>query len=317
VARARVLGLARGAAPYVLACAGALPLIALFRLPAQSRSFFATFGGADSGFVHQLVSAGHYLVRFEFLLPVALGALALAAARRQLGPGAGELRPALAACDLALALAAIWTVLIARTPLFFSRYLVALSPLLSAACVLQLGCLAALRRSVAARTATAGLAAVALAWAACAALRTPELRGRVDELREPYRGPLDYVIPYLAEHYPKPADLVIATNYEDFSFMFYLGATTVLGYYAPERGRDLGFVPDVIIPRPWPVNLRALERLANQQTYVRQDFPVANVRANNLPELSTRSRSGLVHRFHSPVPGPDGEALLIGERAPR
>ncbi|MGH7338574.1 MAG: hypothetical protein ACREI7_13415, partial [Myxococcota bacterium] len=173
------------------------------------------------------------------------------------------------------------------------------------------------RRTDAARIATAGLAAVALACAACAIVRAPELRGRIAELREPYRGPLDHVIPYLLERYPNPADLVIATNYEDVAYMFYLRATAVLGYYAPERERDLGFAPDVIIPRPWPVNQRALEHLATRETYVMEAFPVANVRANNLPDLSPRNRSGLVHRFRSPVPGVDGDRLLIGERAPR
>ena len=43
-------------------------------------------------------------------------------------------------------------------------------------------------------------------------------------------------------------------------------------------------------------------------------LPVANVRANNLPELSPLNQSGLVHRFRSPEPGVDGDPLLIGER---
>lgn len=310
--RERAAQLARGAAPYALACAAALPIAAWFRLPAQSQSFFEKFAGAE--FADQLAFAGFYLLRFEFLVPVAFGAVALAFARRGLAPHARDLRTAIAACDLVLVLAVIWVLLIARTPLFFSRYVVALSPLLCAACVLQVGCLAALRRTGAARTATAGLAAVALAWAACAAVRVPELRGRLDELREPYRGPLDHVIPYLAERHPNPAELVIATNYEDFAYMFYLRATTVLGFYAPERARDLSFVPDVIIPRPWPVNLRALEHLSNQHSYATREFPVANTRVNNLPELSPRNQAALIHRFRSPVPGRDGAALLIGER---
>jgi hypothetical protein len=231
--RARSLEPARGVAPYALAVAAALPIAALFGLPAQGRAFFERFG-AHGEFIHQLGFAGFYLFRFEFFAPVALGAVALAFARRGLAsPDAGRLRAAIAACDLVLALAVIWTLLIARTPLFFSRYLVALSPLLCAACVLQVSCLVALRRTGAARTATAGLAAVAIAWLACAAVRGPELRGRFEELREPYRGPLDHVIPYLAERHPNPADLVIATNYEDFAYMFYLRATTVLGFYAP------------------------------------------------------------------------------------
>lgn len=312
--RARSLAPARGLAPYVFAAAAALPIAVLFGLPAQGRSFFERFG-ARGELAQQLGFAGFYLLRFEFFAPVALGAVALAFARRALAPSdPGRLRPAIAACDLVLALAVTWTLLVARTPLFFSRYLVALSPLLCAACVLQVSCLVALRRTRAARTATAGLAAVALAWLACAVVRGPELRGRFEELREPYRGPLDHVIPYLAERYPNPAELVIATNYEDFSYMFYLRATAVLGYYAPDPERDLAFVPDVIIPRPWPVNLRALEHLAQQQPYATREFPVANVRVNNLPELSPRNQAGLVHRFRSPVPGRDGAAVVIGER---
>jgi hypothetical protein len=312
--RVRAAEFARGAAPYALACVAALPMIALFDLPAQSRSFFETFGKGDSGIVHQLGWAAYYLLRYEFLAPVLFGALALAAARWQLRREGAELRPAMVACDLALLLAAVWLVLIARTPLFFSRYIVAVSPALTAACALQVGCLVELRRTRAARVATAGLAAIAVAGLGCVAVRVPELRGRIAELREPYRGPLDYVIPYLVERYPDPAVLVVATNYEDFAFMFYLRSTTTFGYYAPERERDLGLDPDVIVPRPWPVNQRALQHLANQGSFVPHTFPVANTRVNNLPELSPRNQSGLVHRWRSPEPGSDGAAVVIGER---
>jgi hypothetical protein len=311
---ARAASVLRAVSPYALAWAAALPLVALFGLPAQTRSFFETFGREGAAFAHQLASAAHYLFRYEFGLPAALGAAALVAARWQLGPTAREVRPAIAVTGLVLALTAIWVLLIARTPLFFSRYLVALSPLLSAICVLEAGCLVALRRTAAARVASAGLAALAIAAIGSAVARAPELRGRIAELREPYRGPLDHVIPYLEAHYPSPADLVIATNYEEFTFMFYLRATTTFGYYAPERGRDLAFVPDVIVPRPWPVNKRALQYLASQGTYVAHGFPVANTRVNNLPDLSPRNQSGLVHRFRSPEPERDGETLVIGER---
>ena len=44
------------------------------------------------------------------------------------------------------------------------------------------------------------------------------------------RSPLDYVIPYLAERYPDPASLVIATNYEEPAFMFYLGSRVLVGF---------------------------------------------------------------------------------------
>jgi hypothetical protein len=309
--RARKLAPALGAIPYAMAAAAALPVAVFFQLPAQSREFFALFSGPRSSMAYQLGSAGFYLLRFEFLAPVAIGAVALAFARRGIGRDAGGLRGALFACDLALALAATWVILIARTPLFFSRYVVALAPVLCAVGVLQVACLAALRRN---HAAAVGLAAMAAAALASAAARAPELRGHLDELREPYRGPLDVAIPYLAERYPKPADLVIATNFEDFSYMFYLGATVLVGYFPSEPGRTLAFVPDVIIPRTWKMHLDALQQLAQQGSYVAHELPVANVKANNLPELSPRNQARLVHRFRSPEPGRDGPALVIGER---
>jgi hypothetical protein len=137
--RARSLAPALGAVPYAIAAAAALPIAVFFRLPAQSREFFALFSGPQSAMAHELGSAGFYLLRFEFLAPVAIGAVALAFARRRIGRETAYLHGALLACDLVLALAAIWVILIARTPLFFSRYLVALAPLLCAVGVLQIG----------------------------------------------------------------------------------------------------------------------------------------------------------------------------------
>ena len=308
--RARLGELAKNVAPYALAGVAVLPMVAFYRVLEQSASFLGHFIQGTP--LSQLAAATYYLLRFEFVLPALLGGVALAWLRRR-AVEAG-LRAPLAACGLLLVGTAIWTVLIVRTPLFFSRYLVALSPLLTAATVLAIGCLIAMWRAGSPRIAAAALAALAIALAWNLQLRTPELRGRVAELREPYRGPLDHVIPYLAQRYPRPEDLVIATNYEEFSYMFYLRATTVLGYYAPERERDLGLVPDVIIPRPWPMNLRALEWLSDQQPYEYHSFPVANVGVNNLPELSQLNQSLLVHRFRSPQPGVDGEMLVIGER---
>jgi len=312
--RTRVVDLASGAAPYLLASAAVLPLVAFYKVLAQSRSFFEVFGGPEHTPIRQLGAASGYLLRFEFLLPAAVGALASVVARRGAGSVGRDVRVLLGTCDLLLWFAALWVALIALTPLFFTRYLVPLSPVICGLCVLQAGGLLALRRTAARRPAEAGLVAIAVALAGASVVRAPELRGRWAELREPYRGPLDHVIPYLAESYPNPAELVIATNYEDVSYMFYLGATTTLGFYAPDRVRDLAIVPDVIIPRPWPVNLSALEHLAAQKSYIGREFPVANVRVNNLPELSPRNQSGLVHRFRSPVVGTDGAALVIGER---
>jgi hypothetical protein len=188
--RVRAAEFARGAAPYALACVAALPMIALFDLPAQSRSFFETFGKGDSGIVHQLGWAAYYLLRYEFLAPVLFGALALAgralaapARRRRAAARDGRVRPRAAARRRVDGV-------IARTPLFFSRYLVALSPLLSAACVIEVGCLLALRRTAAAARGDGGPGRDGDRRPRISAARLPELRGGSRAARA-YRGPLD------------------------------------------------------------------------------------------------------------------------------
>jgi hypothetical protein len=140
------------------------------------------------------------------------------------------------------------------------------------------------------------------------------LAGRCAELRHPYRGPLDYVIPYLKERYPDPSKLVIATNYEDPAFVFYLGSKVSVGFYGADLERDLQLVPDVIVARPWPDQLEVLQALASRARYVERRFPVANLRWNQTPSLSAPIGAGRGHRFRDPVIDVDGPELVILER---
>ena len=48
------------------------------------------------------------------------------------------------------------------------------------------------------------------------------IKGHVYELTNQYKGPLDYVIPFIKDNYKDTEHLVIATNYEETSFMYYL-----------------------------------------------------------------------------------------------
>jgi hypothetical protein len=204
-------------------------------------------------------------------------------------------------------------------PFLFERYFVTLGPLLCAALLLDLASVLDFARGAepaARRPARAALALAAAASAGCLLARAPELAGRVAELRTPYRGPLDYVIPYLAERYPDPASLVIATNYEEPAFMFYLGSRVLVGFYAPDLAEDLAQVPDVIVPRPWPDHLEELEQLSRRARYRPHAFPVGNLRWNNTPSLSARVGSSTGHRFRDPVIDVDGPELVILERVP-
>ncbi len=166
----------------------------------------------------------------------------------------------------------------------------------------------------------ASLAFAALGAASfCASLwvRLPEFRGRLQEIRHVYRGPLDFAIPYLAQRYAQPEDLMIATNYEDPSLRYYLGSRVIVGWFNPNLEQDLLLDPDVIIPRPGGKNRRALAHLASRGSFRVHRLPVRNVSANNVPSLAPWNHARWVHRFETPrADTEDRDALVILERRP-
>jgi hypothetical protein len=314
---ARAAWLLREGAPLAAAALATAPLLGFFDFLAQARGWSAGYADAARAAANAQFLAGS-LLRHEWLLPVL--PLRLAAewlARRD--PGAGAALPAqrlAAARFLCLAIVCYAGVALA-IPFLFERYFVALGPLSIGVLLLDLATTWEAARDAAGparRAARAALALGAAALAAGSALRAPELAGRVAELRRPYRGPLDYVIPYLRERYPDPSRLVIATNYEDPAFVFYLGSRVTVGFYAADLERDLQLLPDVIVARPWPDQLEVLEALASRARYAERRFPVANLRWNQTPSLSAPIGAGRGHRFRDPVIGVDGPELVILER---
>src|SRR5262249_3440816 len=222
------------------------------------------------------------LLRHDWLLPALLLRLAVEVlARRGTGRGDAAFGARLAAARFLSLAILVYALLMTGIPFLFERYFVALGPLLGATAILDLSSvLDAVREASAAprRIARAALALAATAFAGGFLLHAPELAGRFAEIRRPYRGPLDYVIPYLAERYPDPPSLVVATNYEEPAFMFYLGSHVIVGFYAPDLEHDLKEIPDVIVPRPWPDHMDELRWLSTRARYAAHSFPVGNLR---------------------------------------
>ena len=65
--------------------------------------------------------------------------------------------------------------------------------------------------------------------------RRDSLQNHFQELRVPYKGPLDYLIPYIQNNYDKPDQLVIATNFEEHAYIYYLNCRVIVGFF----GHDL------------------------------------------------------------------------------
>lgn len=108
------------------------------------------------------------------------------------------------------------------------------------------------------------------------------------EITHQYKGPLDYAIPYVMEHFSDSEKLIIATNYEENAFVYYLGSKTIIGHAGNNLLEDKKLDPDVIIPRKHrPPYLEEvydfLEK--NSGRFEKVSFEVFDYPVNNAPDL--------------------------------
>lgn len=115
------------------------------------------------------------------------------------------------------------------------------------------------------------------------------IKGHVYELFQQYKGPLDYLIPFIKETYRDTDKIVIATNYEETSFMFYLGSRVIIGFTGNNLEQDTRMVPDIVIFRKgWRTFLDPgiFAAFLGRHHYQRVSFPVLDYNVNNIPELN-------------------------------
>jgi hypothetical protein len=108
----------------------------------------------------------------------------------------------------------------------------------------------------------------------------------ITQINNQLKGPLDYTIPYIKENYKKPEDLVLATDYEELSYIFYLDCRIVLGYTNKNLKQDLTYTPDLMIFRKqWGHNPKYFNEYFQRAKYNRISFPVFDAAVNNITEL--------------------------------
>jgi len=126
--------------------------------------------------------------------------------------------------------------------------------------------------------------------------KLPSLKGHCYELAHPYYGPLDFAIVYIKKNFPDTERLVIATNYEENAYMYYLGSKVTIGYVGKNLFQDMLVQPDIIIYRSqWSNFLPVFRKFLLQGDYETVPFPVADLRVNNIPEL--RTSHGTTHHY--------------------
>jgi hypothetical protein len=187
----------------------------------------------------------------------------------------------------------VYLLAIARIPNFpFTRYFIPLQPLLAAMIILDVALvhnLISLRPVRGIKYYKIILLIVFAGFILTHIGRNIEyIKGHVYELSHPYKGPLDYLIPYIQETYGKTAGLVIATNYEETSFMYYLESKVIIGYVGNNLEEDRRVVPDIIVFRKGWGNLhrKIFLDFFGRQRYQRASFPVFDYQVNNIPELN-------------------------------
>jgi hypothetical protein len=326
-AAARARRAAVALSPLVASAALVAPCTIFFETFAIAAAFSEDLGVTLGGYAENASRFLAHFWRHEMLAPAIFCRLAVvsidfAARRRGLtGPPGPDRRVAVVlTCFIAGYVAATCV-----NPLVYERYFVVLSPAVIGVFLLDaFALLEAVPRLAPGRRRQAGaatFAAIAVVIAATSGPRINDVRGRVEEIVRPYRGPLDFAIAHLAEIAPRPTDLVIATNYANHPFMYYLGSHVIVGTNLNNIVRERSLDPDVVIVRRrWPRGQRELRAFLARGGYVSEVLPVRDVHFNNIPALSRSRSTPDVHRFRTPTPDAAAarlEIFLRGDGAPR
>lgn len=293
----------RSLGPVGLGLVIVAPLAWFFRTADMSRQLAEFYGYTLATYLEHLGVLGGYFTRFDILICAMAAKLLLLALWRN-NPSTSELRPTMQVSLLLTVYGIVHALVVARIPnALFTRYFITLQPLLVLTFALDLLMLARLSMGTAVRRRMAGgiVAAVllvgALAWSY--ARNLPYIEGRLHEISHQYKGVLDYVIPYLRDNHADPSRLVIATNYEETSYIYYLGSRVIIGFVNPDLQRELqkGLPeqPDCIVFRRFWAGLtdpEIFQTLFGRATYVPVQFPVYDHGFNNTPDVIHWSPNG-------------------------
>jgi hypothetical protein len=131
------------------------------------------------------------------------------------------------------------------------------------------------------------LAVIFTSFFLTSAIQFNQIKGYIYEIAHVYKGPMDYVIPFIKSNFQNSENLVIATNYEEHVLMYYLGSKVTVGFVGNNIEEDSEIIPDIIIARRGrPNNIEILKNFLNKNTYEKITFPIYDYPYNNIPELT-------------------------------
>jgi len=196
-------------------------------------------------------------------------------------------------------------------PTIFERYVIGLQPVLIAILLLDIfiifELLSSMNRLPRRMLTPAILLLMSVIFVVNLADKTGLIRNHLYELSHQYRGPLDFAIPYIKDNYKNTDSLVIATNYEECSYMYYLNSKVIIGYVGNNLVEDMKANPDIIIMRKkwtYTSEQKIFTPFFGRNKYVMVSFPVFDYFVNNIPETS-------LHLFKTKMAENDSQRLNI------
>ncbi len=134
------------------------------------------------------------------------------------------------------------------------------------------------------------------------------IKGHIYELTHQYKGSLDYIIPFIKDNFKHTDSLTIATNYEEYSYMYYLNSKVIIGYCNNNLEDDVKHIPDIIMYRKtWGTDPKVFNDFMQKTRYQKVAFPVADYPVNNIPELDF----AIKHQFKTKFAANENEKAEI------
>jgi hypothetical protein len=136
------------------------------------------------------------------------------------------------------------------------------------------------------------------------------IEGHIYEMTNQYKGPLDETIPYIKENFPNHKDLIISTNYEETSYMYYLKSKVIIGYVENNLKEDLKYKPDIISFRPnWGDRSGIFARYISKNEYFVKRFDLKNTPTNMISEFNYLPK--FTHKFKTESPNEYKESVQL------
>lgn len=299
----RVRGAACGLAPLALSAIALTPFFV----------FYETFGIAGR-FSEELHFSAHvYLrniatvvkhVRMHELFLVATLARIAASVFTQAGEGAWLQLDSKRRVSAFLVGFAIGYILLASVnPLCYERYFLVLSPVFALSFLLDAFTLVdelPQRFASESRVRRLVIGGLLLSVVATSVTRIEDFKERVYEIRHRVEGPIDVLVEHLRKRYPRPEELIIATNYEAHPLMFYLGSRVIVGFSLNNIEAERELKPDVIVPRRnWRKTLPEIASLLRGGRFQGVQLDIKDMPYNNIPALSKTIWLMTVHQFRT------------------